>query len=1133
MAAFPTTNPAYLVVDCDMNWPDTGNRVPSPSGRRIWSLLVLNLLLVASVAVGGAAAQDGGNGPIVETEPDETIDAENVSELTTEVPLPDGASFTPDPGLDPVLTDTARDTVYGLVQYGRAPTAGEVDALRGLGYRRVRGVTETTQYARMPTDNLSAIAEHDLVRAVTAVRPDWRIDPDLDERMEGSDAPVDVTVLTFEPLPDATVTRLEMTNATGGTDVPMPGGTFTYTGSLVPFQVRELKRNQTVFWIDRVGRGGLDLVQGRRMVGAPMAANPLSGTGYDGSGVKVGVIDTGIDHNHPHFSGTSIVDAKDWVDGDTNPEAPGLCDHGVHVAGTVAGNGSQTWYDTDVDRNVTSTVRAVAPKATPVVSRIFGVDASANDCGNWGTAGIGPKRKFKKVRDKGAKIISNSWGVTSHDDGDYDIPASKTDTWAKNHRNVLVVFSNGNNDPSKSGQHDDSPGLAKNVISVGALFDGSRSNGAGNVSDRTRRRTNGGSPLNFLDDAKDIGDCNSGRKKPELYAPGHWITAPVTGGSYDTKLGTSMAAPHVSGAAALLRQKRSGSRAAETRAHLIATGTRPYYQGFGGVNVNNALFTNPYESTHGHFSGKLKKGKSDQSSFQVPSGAEKVVVALVWQDPGHTPAVGATINCGAKGSGILANDLDLLTGPSGSVKRHKNLNDANAKRIVVEDPENGTQWKARVRGHRVTFLTKQKYHVVYRVVTDEPSLRLDAPDRVVVPPSPDNTTIPLTITGTGAPVPGIHGDLENGSALLCGESAEFVAGTLSDGHSYTHAPCLDVPDQPGSYDLTYVVNRSGVDATITGGDNGPRPLNDSKTLTVDVPSPSVNLVPYDKNVSIGEKADYRVVMSNVSDGIRSFDAEITLLNPSIAAFTDAHVLQSASSSSGSTLSGGDQARLTASGMDTDDTGNVTLGVVTAEGGTPGVSGIRVRFLSGPRDEAGNLETVANATAFRHGLLRVERPQRSTLNVSIPGGSGDGGGGSVGPIGVGEGLQVEINESDIGDGAVDIEEFSVDFGDGVRTDARGIVHTYEQPGNYTIVLNVTLTDGRLRTYERFVEVVEPTRDRLDDANPFGDSGGAPLPRGDVIDRIVTWNLDGSIDGVDYDRSEIVDHLVEWNLATADG
>jgi subtilisin family serine protease len=1028
--------------------------------------VLLALATVVLLAAGTAAGQEAG--PITETEPEETLDAETVSDLSTAVPVPTGGTVTPEPGLDPVLTDTARDTVYGLVQYGRAPTAGDIDQLRGLGYRRVRGVTETTQYARMPTENLQAIADTSLVRAVTAVQPDWRIAPDLDDRIAGSDDPVEVTVLTFEPLPEATVTRLEMTNGTGGTDVPMPGGTFTYAGSLVPFQVEELKRNQTVFWIDRAGRGELELVQGRRMVGAPMVADPLSGTAYDGAGVKVGVIDTGIDSDHPHFSGTSIVDAKDWADGDTDPEAPGVCDHGVHVAGTIAGNGSQSWYDIDVDRSVTSTVRGVAPNATPVVSRVFGVNASANDCSDWATAGVGPKRKFKKVRDRGAKIISNSW---SHaDDGDYDIPSSKTDTWARNHRDTLVVFANGNNDPQESGQHDKTPGLAKNVISVGALLDGSRSNGAGNVSDSSRSGTNGGSFLNNLDPAKDIGACNSGRKKPELYAPGHWITAPVTGGTYQTKLGTSMATPHVSGVAALFRQKHPNAKAAEVRAHLVSTAMAPYFQGYGAVNANNALFTNPYESVHGHFSGKLKKGKSDQSSFTVPEDAEKVVVTLVWQDPGHTPSVGAHVNCNAKGSGILANDLDLLAGPAGSVNRHANRNDNNVKRIIVDDPENDTTWKARVKAHRVTFLKKQKYHVVYRVVTDEPSLEIDAPDRVPVPAGSGNVTVPLTINGTGAPVPGITGDLRNGSAALCRRSGEFVAGTLSDGHSHTVERCLDVPEEPGTYDVTYVVNTSGPDPTITGGDGSPRLENATKTVTLDVPGPSINFVPYEENVSKGETTTYDIVMSNVSDGVGSFDVTVSLNIPPIGGITRAHVVPAATSSTVNIGASNDVVDITASGLDTDDTGNATIAKLTAQGVTPGVTGIRVDATS-LRDEDGHLETVENRTAYRHGILRVNKTAPPTqLDVEIGSGSDDTS--IAGQIGVGDRIRIRINESSIeSEFGVEIESVNVDLGDGNTGTGLLTSHEYPGPGNYTMVAEVALRDGRLLTFTRYVEVVE--------------------------------------------------------------
>jgi hypothetical protein len=120
------------------------------------------------------------------------------------------------------------------------------------------------------------------------------------------------------------------------------------------------------------------------------------------------------------------------------------------------------------------------------------------------------------------------------------------------------------------------PGNAESVITVGATH-------------RNRPHTYG---VSYFSSRGPTGD---GRTKPDLVAPGEKITAPIPGGAKGRKDGTSMAAPHVSGAAAMLMARHSEfvGEANEVKRILCETATdlgrERFFQGSGMLDVLRAL----------------------------------------------------------------------------------------------------------------------------------------------------------------------------------------------------------------------------------------------------------------------------------------------------------------------------------------------------------------------------------------------------------------------------------------------------------------------------------------------------------------------------------------------------------------
>ncbi|PHF12179.1 peptidase S8 [Bacillus wiedmannii] len=173
-------------------------------------------------------------------------------------------------------------------------------------------------------------------------------------------------------------------------------------------------------------------------IGAPEAWNlkDPSGKPLDGKGMKVAIIDSGVDYTHPDLQ-ANYIGGYDTVDEDNDPMDGNV--HGTHVAGIIAGNGK---------------IKGVAPNASILAYRVM------NDGGTGTTDDI--IQGIERAIQDGADVLNLSLG---QDLNVPDQPVTMTLERAAK-LGVTAVVSNGNDGPKPWSV--DAPGNASSVISVGA-----------------------------------------------------------------------------------------------------------------------------------------------------------------------------------------------------------------------------------------------------------------------------------------------------------------------------------------------------------------------------------------------------------------------------------------------------------------------------------------------------------------------------------------------------------------------------------------------------------------------------------------------------------------------------------------
>ena len=254
--------------------------------------------------------------------------------------------------------------------------------------------------------------------------------------------------------------------------------------------------------------------------------------GVTGRSVTVAVIDSGIDLDHTEFRGRIHPASTDIVQGGrrTLDDEAG---HGTHVAGIIGAA---------ADGKV---MHGVAPEAEILAIRTDLRDDSVCSQPGCGYFDRDVARAIDHAIDNGASIINLSLGKDGTLNSAYVAALRRAAA-----RGVLIVTSSGNggkNRPLAPGRLADDPGIRGKMLVVGAV-------------DKNNDRWSGSNRAGSTDVAESF-----------VVAPGVQILSTFKGGGYRRLTGTSMSAPHVSGAAALLKSRFPSLSMTQVRDILLRT----------------------------------------------------------------------------------------------------------------------------------------------------------------------------------------------------------------------------------------------------------------------------------------------------------------------------------------------------------------------------------------------------------------------------------------------------------------------------------------------------------------------------------------------------------------------------------
>ncbi len=357
---------------------------------------------------------------------------------------------------------------------------------------------------------------------------------------------------------------------------------------------------------------------------------------YDGSGISIGIIDSGYNENHLDLS--SITTCNDYSP-DNDCTIDNCNGHGTHIGGTILGRGNANSKYKGVATGVTDVIIAKIARSGCTIFTSDFLNAI-----NWIGDIVSPP-----------DVVSISIGTPYANCTGTDQGSRNADSNVYDDDQILVIAA-GNCGPGGNAAQCSpivpgasetilSPGCAKNIITVGSVWD----SGEGIIDD--------------VNSYSSRGPTGDGRKKPDIVAPGCGINSTdyQDNNGYKKLCGTSMATPHVSGLIATLLEHYSWLKGNTSKVKALITAKALVHGGdisnvgntYGHGKVDSYLSHWIRDNSNGWKSGSIS-GEVNATTWQyydliVPSDADRLVVVMTWTEPAAS----------AGASYAVINDLDL------------------------------------------------------------------------------------------------------------------------------------------------------------------------------------------------------------------------------------------------------------------------------------------------------------------------------------------------------------------------------------------------------------------------------------------------------------------------------------------
>lgn len=353
----------------------------------------------------------------------------------------------------------------------------------------------------------------------------------------------------------------------------------------------------------------------------------LAGLGINGSGVVIANVDGGVQQTHADLAARMAACTGTTCSATQNS-------HGTHTAGIMAGDGSSGVRDA---RGFLRGLGA-APGAN-LIEQLYNPTF---------TLPGGMRILMEDSYTSGARISGNSWGPAGTPAGydndtlqvDLSVRDADDDLAGNQPLSYILSIMNGNGGTSSQGTPDE----AKNTFTVGS----------------TRLQANDGTQdprINDISANSGHGPALDGRKIPHIVAPGCQVDSTNTTSTYGLKCGTSMASPHVAGAAALFFEHYRKLFSADPSPAMVKAAFLPIAKDLAGFrDADGGTLGHRFDSKQGwgrldtgvllaspqpvlYYDNPLileATGDSWQVSLRRAVADQPVKMMLVWTDaPGH------------------------------------------------------------------------------------------------------------------------------------------------------------------------------------------------------------------------------------------------------------------------------------------------------------------------------------------------------------------------------------------------------------------------------------------------------------------------------------------------------------------